>query len=775
MRKLTTFFLLFTLLASVQAAPAFVKGGQYRMACRQYNASGAIVTGAAHSSQSPLVYLTNGTTADDGYWTIESTDNGHYTIRNVKTLQYITYDGVYGTNRRYVTLTDAPNGSSSEWDFEYYDGYYVIRRADNPKEVFNVRSGTYIVGTYEASLYESNEQFLIYDGQGNKVEEKGASSGVLTEWITLALNDKAPVYDSKYGQLMHTIPEECLNGYGYTATVTYTPTTEDEGLTLYIDGTPVASGSDYTFDRPEGGRTYTLTVQQGDEERASLPITFTSLPIVEINGNFSSTYSQGSIRVNQWFSPGIDSLYNAKLKWRGATAMSKPKKSYAVKLQDENLESKDVSFLGLREDNNWILDAAYIDMSRTRNRVSTDLWNDFSAEPYYKAQEPKLVNGTRGQFVEVLLNGEYNGIYCMTEKVDRKQLKLKKINEKEDGIEVRGCLYKSDQWSYSVMMGHYPDSRYYPQMSPTGYNNNSMTWDSWEMKYPDLEDGEPIDWSTLYNAVNFVATSNATTFVADVDKYFDMPLLRDYYLLIELTLATDNHGKNLYWHCYNQKKTQTTSQGKEAVRMCLTPWDMDGTWGRRWDGSSTYTRANQDFVNFLWSYEHGEFTLYKRLKELDYKNWTDTLALRYALLRQGAFHEDSLVARFTRYYEQFVNSGAELRETERWVSTDAGLLDFDSEQSFLTQWIHDRLAYLDEQYDIENVLSTVKVEDAQARLTVSGGQGRILIESTQPRRTTLYNTAGVAVRQLELPAGVTEVRNLTKGLYVIDGHKVLVK
>lgn len=775
MKKITT--LLFLLLAgtATYAVPAFKKGAVYQISCRQYYASGAIVPGASYGSESPLIYVTGEQKATDAYWKIESTTNGHFTICNAQTGQYITYDGVYNATQRYVSLTDMPDGSNSEWDFEASDGYYVIKRADKPTEVFNVRSNTYMVGTYESSWHASNEMFLLYDQNGNKLEEKGGgTTGLLTDCIDLQLNDKAPVYDQQFKQFMYTVPEECFDGNDYAATLTYTPTEEEADYTLYIDNEAVASGSDYVFKEVEGGKTYTLVLKEGDEEISRSALTFTCLPIVEINGSFNSTYSQGTIRVNQWFTIGTDTLYNAKLRWRGATAMGKPKKSYAIKIQDGNLESKDVSFLGLREDNNWILDAAYVDLSRARNRVSTDLWNDFSAAPHYKSQEPKLVNGTRGGFVEVLLNGSYNGIYCLTEKVDRKQLKLKKYKE-EDTDPVRGCLYKSSQWSYSVLMGHDQGRKYYPMTHPASYNNSKMDWDYWEMKYPDLEDGEQVDWAPLYNAIDLVASASNINFKSYVDRYFDMPVVRDYYLLIELILATDNHGKNMYWHCYNRTKTLNAGMNKQAVRMCLTPWDLDGTWGRRWDGTSYYTTASQNFTNFLWSYEHGELTLYKRLKETDYQNWTDSLALRYALLRQSTFQEDSLVARFARYREAFAASGADKRETERWVKNDAGTLDFDKEDEFLREWIHERLEYLDDQYDIENVLSTVKVENARMWFSLTGGQGRLLIETQQPLHTTLYNTAGQAVRQLDVPVGVTEINGLPKGIYIVDGQKVIVK
>ena len=119
----------------------------------------------------------------------------------------------------------------------------------------------------------------------------------------------------------------------------------------------------------------------------------------------------------------------ADIRWRGATSLRYQKKSYAIKLKDASGNKLDASLLGMRSDNSWILDAMAVDKARISNRVSTDLWLDFSRKPYYFAQEPELVNGTHGKFVEVYLNGRYDGLYGLTEKVDRKQLKLKKYKK----------------------------------------------------------------------------------------------------------------------------------------------------------------------------------------------------------------------------------------------------------------------------------------------------------------------------------------------------------
>ena len=140
--------------------------------------------------------------------------------------------------------------------------------------------------------------------------------------------------------------------------------------------------------------------------------------------------------------PGIIAAY----RYRGATAMGKSKKAYAIKLRDEAGNSVDRSFFGLRNDNNWILDAMAIDRIRMRNRVNFDTWNAMSRTPYDTKYDGR--NGTLGFFVEVFVNGEYHGLYCMTDKVNRKLLGVDKAKEDADGKPIiNGVMYKCAEWA----------------------------------------------------------------------------------------------------------------------------------------------------------------------------------------------------------------------------------------------------------------------------------------------------------------------------------------
>ena len=149
-----------------------------------------------------------------------------------------------------------------------------------------------------------------------------------------------------------------------------------------------------------------------------------SLPIIRLNGYFGYDYQDATVSLYMPDGTSIENM-TGKIKWRGGTTntVGKHKHNYIIKFNE------DLQFFNMRKDNNWILDAGQTDLFRLRNRIATEIWNTIAHQPYYADREPNVLTGVRGQIVEVYLNDEYRGIYCLTECMDRKQLKLKKYKK----------------------------------------------------------------------------------------------------------------------------------------------------------------------------------------------------------------------------------------------------------------------------------------------------------------------------------------------------------
>lgn len=437
--------------------------------------------------------------------------------------------------------------------------------------------------------------------------------------------------------------------------------------------------------------------------------TSTNIPIVKLEGTFGNDYQKGTVTVIQ----GNDTLQQtAKIKWRGGTtnAPDKHKRNYKIKFDE------DVKLFGLRKDNNWILDAGQADVFRLRNRIATELWNDFARKPYYYADEPEVNTGVRGKVVEVYLNDEYRGIYALTEAMDRKELKLKKFK----GTTIKGQLWKADDWRMTMMYD-----------VPTAYDNTKERWEGFELKYPEIDDLNPSDYSTLVDAINFVVTSSDDDFKAHVGEYFDLPALEDYYIFTNVTGAVDNLGKNMYWAVYDKTKDK---------RLTLAVWDLDCTMGAKW-----LSQYSPDFISPTYNFPQ-QINVIERMKNLDVDNFNENVYRRYTECRKNVLSEDSLIARYENYYNLLHNNGADVREENLW-SGDSDVsgeeINFSKELEYIKSWIHTRLNFLD-----NNVFTSIKNVEYQDNYNNSH----------------IYNLQGIEVKE-----------PLKAGIYIKDGKKIIKK
>lgn len=730
------------------------------------------------------------------------TKEGQYVSTNYPTPDKSTSDKRAGLR----VVSGMPNGNlwGFGWTTNTYSGYTLTKLDNlcttdatqyeyNSWNDYSLDNVTGSASVHEVGLYEANDagsSFVFTSADVRHaiyLQNQGIDMGIDLNPSTFAdatdsirLNNKQLVYDKSSNTYYYPLPTTFRKGGTFSPTFTYK--LKDQFASDYlikINGSEADTEGKLKFEEPNCTNNYSmeLITKRTGEVYKSSTLRFTYLPLVEIKVPTCSgkTYTTGSLCVTAATTQGFDSTFIAAFKYRGASSSNYPKRSYAIKLRDAYGNSIDRKILGYRSDNNWILDAMYIDRACMRNRVSTDLWNDYSVKPYYADRENKVRTGTRGEFVEVFLNGSYWGLYCMTEKMDRKQLKLKKYVPASESTtyktEPHGFLYKSKDWSYEVLMGHKPDERTFPYTEVSKVNNKlgQESWCGFEQKYPDAKD-EYVDWTPLRDAVNFVATTDVqSTFDREIGNYFDLPILRDYYLLIELALATDNHGKNMFFYAYDQA-------GAEGNKLSVCPWDMDGTFGQNWEADTTYTQnTQQDFEEMLWKHEHGQLTLFLNLK-MGSLGWRKMLADRYCELRPTFFDPDKLAQRFLDYASLFADGYADIREQKKWGSSQGRIhkkLQWGAQ--YAARWVKNRIKYMDKRYGYEPVIDGINEAKAEAYFAAQGGAGAIAVNVGKAQTIRIYSVSGALVRTVQVEAGFTPIQGFTPGVYVVNGTKVIVK
>ena len=426
---------------------------------------------------------------------------------------------------------------------------------------------------------------------------------------------------------------------------------------------------------PELNRVYTLRAH-AKGRTFDYNIIFTMLPIVQINDidSIGDDYKDALVSVTdpdfEYLSFGgepVSSAYYiesaAGVKRRGALARGLPKNSYAIKFW-ENGANKNLRLFNLRSDSDWTLHAMFVDGSRMRNRVSTDIWLDMSSRLYYMQEGQEQINGTRGVFVELFLNDEYWGLYCFTEKVDRKQLQL----YRNDGG-LRSVIYKGRHWGDVLLFRTYHD-----------YSNNSSWWANFEQKYPNPSRRGQIEWAPLADFINFFVNSSDEQFAAGASRYIDVQNFVDYTIFLTLSYAYDNTGKNLYWSVYDITDA-------DLNKIFFTPWDLDGSWGKSWNGANLYGHENGPWMDSEW--EH-DTQLFRRLVLTNAGGFADLMRESWARLKQDALSLEKILGRFDDYFDLFEKSGAWGREQRRWW-----LASIEDEREFAHYWITARWAYVD--------------------------------------------------------------------------------
>lgn len=416
---------------------------------------------------------------------------------------------------------------------------------------------------------------------------------------------------------------------------------------------------------------------------------------------------------------GKEVKLDGKFKLRGATArefVDKP--SFNMKLRDAEGSELDSTLLGLRHTSSWILDAMAIDRVCMRNRVAFDIWNEYSNLPY--PTEFGSRNGTVGKFVEVYLNDEYKGIYCLTDKVNRSLLNLKKVQKRsseEVPDTIRGVLYKSGTGDIGNQneRNHTDDWKAY-----------TVEWhDAWELSEPEDYECEAA-WQPLLDAYD-----NGKN-LEYIKKYFFQQQLAENQVFIMALRIQDNWGnKNHFFSIRNiQKDINDTAVDGDGIvngdrrRFVITPWDLDTSLGGDYKGAYYDGKYNDKDGVEDWApndMEKGGHYPYSILQgSSEYKT---ILKEAWERGRAGALSVESVKAKLEGYRDLFVNSGAWARMYAAKNSLNSMMVeDLTKEIGYLVEWYKARYQMMDQYFGIESAIENVRVDQRRdgKRYNLSG-------------------------------------------------------
>ena len=317
------------------------------------------------------------------------------------------------------------------------------------------------------------------------------------------------------------------------------------------------------------------------------------------------------------------------LSLRGKTSLNFDKKGYKVSVVDKKGEKKNVSFLDMRDDDDWILNPLYSDNTKIKEKFAYSIWDDMTAQSDNLNQK-----SSRLEYVELFINGEYQGVYGLQERVDAKQVGLDKDND---------LMYKCTTERIPI------EAEFIEQMDTDecGY---------WELAFApsDMQGGywhylkNYIDtyWGVLLETEDTVSWDKANE-VSDVQNTID------YYIFKQVLLAMDNGFKNTFYYADASKDGQITR----------IPWDVNFVLG------DVYFNEPPIFSQYQSGWQTAEL-----LQDIEFdqlylahpEQTAELLSERWGIMKETVFNEENINKLLRENHEFLLVNDVYTRDTAKW-------------------------------------------------------------------------------------------------------------
>lgn len=201
--------------------------------------------------------------------------------------------------------------------------------------------------------------------------------------------------------------------------------------------------------------------------------------------------------------------------------------------QNENL-------FQLREDDDWILLPPGNNLDAFRTKMAFDVYNMLDHEN----SKCKLPNN---KLVEVYINGNYQGLYLLTERIDRKFMDLEQ--EDVNNPQENDAIYKASNWDGD-------------------FHTIPISENFWEQLYPNT-----INFSQLpRKLVEFINNASEPEFfdsISGIFSFFDKNSIIDN-LLFGLFVGHEIIEGSSYYLIYSHKA---------PIKFTFVPWNFAQSWG----------------------------------------------------------------------------------------------------------------------------------------------------------------------------------------------------
>ena len=367
----------------------------------------------------------------------------------------------------------------------------------------------------------------------------------------------------------------------------------------------------------------------------------TNIPIIKINThNNSLDTSEYIFTSTQLIAKNTNKALLSKMKIRGNTSLSFPKKQFNIVFE----EKSKLNQLDLKKN---VLISSYSDRSLMRNKIAYDLFSLFKS------------NESISEYVHLIINDIYEGIYLITEHPDQQFNKL---------------ITDSTSLNFLVQIDRGPFDGFFPILSfKTGYKIESINDTITSNMHDEIF---YFEHSILKKLFEYDYTSRLSDYEINIDSFIDFIILN------ELSKNIDAYRLSTYLSFINKK-----------VSIDII-WDFDLAFGMA-NYNEGYNHegfiiesVTKDYIPLFWHFLWDNELIQEKLKK------------RYQELRQDILSNDNIDNYINKLYNK-IHTSAE-NNFERWEIIGEDLWpnkfnfkSYKEEVDYVKEWIQKRLQFLD--------------------------------------------------------------------------------
>jgi len=259
-------------------------------------------------------------------------------------------------------------------------------------------------------------------------------------------------------------------------------------------------------------------------------------------------------------------VLSALIKNRGGFSSKFYKHSFSIELENK------FALCNLPPDDDWIINANYIDKTFMRHKVCYDLFRQMSLKNV----------ASKCAYVNVKLNDKDLGLYVLMEKINAAMIGL----DKTDSL---AMLFKDPPVFSKHKLSHVKDSNNY-----------------FQQKYPKINVSDKANYLTRFK--NFMFNSTDEEFNEEIGNWVDIDNVIDWHLMLLFSNNSDGIMKNFFLY-----KLNSNTPFRFAI------WDYDHSFGR--DGDNELNMMDR-------ALDCNRSVLLRRLMQTDYsdrlkKRWTE--------------------------------------------------------------------------------------------------------------------------------------------------------